>query len=214
MEAASVRAVSSLAVAAALAVLSAPGCYAGTAHAISPREVAAEAAADPGWMLVGNVPLIRQLSDADCGSAAAAMVLSYWSSPTTVAELDAHDPFAAAHGWRAGQLRTLLRARGFDAFVISGRLDDLAHEIRQGRPVVVGVVKRYGADRAIAHYEVVIGVHPARGRILTLDPADGWRENTLEGFDSEWAPSDRTTLVVLPRAPRDTASAQRSPGAS
>lgn len=213
MDTASVRAVSVLA-ATALAALSASGCYAGTAHAIAPREVAAEAAADPGWLVVENVPLIRQRSDADCGSAAAAMVLSYWSSPATVAELDAHDPFAAVHGWRAGQLRALLRARGFDAFVISGRLEDLAHEIRQGRPVVVGVVKRYGADRAIAHYEVVVGVHPARGRILTLDPADGWRENTLEGFDSEWGPSDRTTLVVLPRAPRDTASVQRSPGAS
>jgi ABC-type bacteriocin/lantibiotic exporter with double-glycine peptidase domain len=212
VDTASVRAVSPLAVA-ALAVLSASGCYAGTAHGITPREVAAEAAADPGWLLVENVPLIRQRSDADCGSAAAAMVLSYWSAPATVAELDAHDPFAAAHGWRAGQLRALLRARGFDAFVISGRLEDLAHEIRQGRPVVVGVVKRYG-DRAIAHYEVVIGVHPARRRILTLDPADGWRENTLEGFESEWGPSDRTTLVVLPRAPRDTASVQRSPGAS
>ena len=199
---------------AAVAAMPAAGCYAGTAHAISPRDVAAEVAADPGWLVVENVPLIRQRSDADCGSAAAAMVLSYWSAPPTVAELDAHDPFAAAHGWRAGQLRALLRARGFDAFVISGRLEDLAHEIRQGRPVVVGVVKRYGKDRAIAHYQVVIGVNPARGRILTLDPADGWRENTMEGFDREWGPSDRTTLVVLPRAPRDTASVQRSPGAS
>jgi ABC-type bacteriocin/lantibiotic exporter with double-glycine peptidase domain len=213
VDTASVRAVSPLAVA-ALAALSASGCYAGTAHALSPRDVAAEIAAEPGWLVVENVPLIRQDSEADCGTAAAAMVLSYWSAPTTVAELDARDPFAAAHGWRAGQLRSLLRERGFDAFVISGRLEDLAHELRQGRPVVVGVVKRYSRERALAHYEVVIGVHPARGRILTLDPADGWRENTLEGFDSEWGPSDRTTLVVLPRLQHDTAATQRSPGAS
>jgi ABC-type bacteriocin/lantibiotic exporter with double-glycine peptidase domain len=213
VDTAAVRVVSPLA-AAAVAVLSASSCYTGTAHAISPREVAARAAADPGWLIVGNVPLIRQRSDADCGSAAAAMVLSYWSAPATVAELDARDPVAAEHGWRAGELRALLRQRGFDAFVISGRLEDLAHELRQGRPVVVGVVKRYRGERALAHYEVVIGVHPARGRILTLDPADGWRENTLEGFDREWGPSDRTTLVVLPRRQRDAASAQRSPGAS
>jgi ABC-type bacteriocin/lantibiotic exporter with double-glycine peptidase domain len=200
--------------AAALALLSASGCYAGTARAISPRDVAAEIAADPGWLVVENVPLIRQRSDADCGTAAAAMVLSYWSAPTTVAELDARDPFAAAHGWRAGQLRALLREKGFDAFVISGRLEDLAHELRQGRPVVVGMVKHYRGERGVAHYEVVIGVHPARRRILTLDPADGWRENTLEGFDSEWGLSDRTTLVVLPRRQPDAAAVQRSPGAS
>jgi len=209
VDTASVRAVPLLA-AAALAAVSASGCYAGTAHATSPRQVASE----PGWLIVDNVPLIRQRTDADCGTAAAAMVLSYWSAPTTVAELDSRDPFAAAHGWRAGQLRALLRDKGFDAFVISGRIEDLAHEIRQGRPVVVGVVKRYSRERALAHYEVVIGVHLARGRILTLDPANGWRENTLEGFDSEWGSSDRTTLVVLPRAPRDTAAIQRSPGAS
>jgi ABC-type bacteriocin/lantibiotic exporter with double-glycine peptidase domain len=213
VDTAAVRAVSLLAPA-AFAALSVAGCYAGTAHAISPGEVAAEVAADPGWLVVKNVPLIRQRSDSDCGSAAAAMVLSYWSAPTTVDELDARDPFAAKHGWRAGELRSLLRDKGFDAFVISGRLDDLAHELRQGRPVVVGVVKRYSGDRALAHYEVVIGVHPARRRILTLDPADGWRENTLEGFDSEWRPSERTTLVVLPRRQHDTAAIQRSPGAS
>jgi ABC-type bacteriocin/lantibiotic exporter with double-glycine peptidase domain len=213
VDTASVRAVPLFA-AAALAVLSASGCYAGTARAISPRDVAAEVAADPGWVVVENVPLIRQRSDADCGTAAAAMVLSYWSAPTTVAELDAHDPIAAAHGWRAGQLRALLREKGFDAFVISGRLEDLAHELRQGRPVVVGMVKRYRGERGVAHYEVVIGVHPARRRILTLDPADGWRENTLEGFDSEWGLSDRTTLVVLPRRQPDAAAVQRSPGAS
>ncbi len=211
METASVRLFAGVA---ALASLAATGCYAGTSRSITPHDVARDVAADPGWIIVGNVPLIRQRSDADCGSAAAAMVLTYWSDPITVDELDARDPTAAAHGWRAGQLRTLLRGRGFDAFVISGRLEDLTHEINQGRPVVVGVVKRYGGDRALAHYEVVVGVHPSRHRILTLDPADGWRENTLEGFDREWGPSDRTTLVVLPRAHRATAALQRSPGAS
>ena len=137
------------------------------------------------------------------------MVLSFWTTPTSVADIDARDPVAAAKGWRAGQLRDLALEYGLDAFVISAGIDDLTREIRHGRPVVVGVVKRYG-DRALAHYQVVVGINPARGRILSLDPADGWREDSLAGFDREWLPSDRLAVMVLPRAP----AAQRSPGAS
>jgi ABC-type bacteriocin/lantibiotic exporter with double-glycine peptidase domain len=193
----------------ALASLAGGGCYAGSAHAITPHEVAVQAAADPGWVLVGRVPLIRQRATADCGAAALAMVLSFWTTPTSVAAIDARDPAAAAKGWRAGQLRDLALERGLDAFVISAGIDDLTREIRHGRPVVVGVVKRYG-DRALAHYQVVVGINPARGLILSLDPADGWREDSFAGFDREWMPSDRLAMMVLPRA----AAAQRSPGAS
>jgi hypothetical protein len=199
------------------------GCYAGTAQAISPHEVAA----DPGWLLVPGVPLIRQSGRSDCGAAALAMVLGYWSRPTSVQEIDARDPEAAAHGWKAGQLRDLAREKGLQAFVVSGRLSDLTTEIGQRRPVLVGVVQRYGKDQSRAHYQVVIGIHPARRLILTLDPAAGWRQDTLEGFAREWIPTQQVTLVFLPPglapgppaaagagAARPAREAQRSPGAS
>jgi hypothetical protein len=201
------------------------GCYAGTAHAISPHDIAA----DPGWVVVSHVPLLRQNGSSDCGAAALAMVLSYWARPTTVAEIDARDPQAAAHGWKAGQLRDLAREKGLRAFVVSGRLEDLSNELGRGRPVVVGLVKRYG-DRARAHYQVVIGIHPQKQRILSLDPAAGWREDSVEGFAREWLPAEQVTLVFLPGAdagpgpgatpgarggPRtDPRIDQRSPGAS
>jgi hypothetical protein len=196
------------------------GCYAGTAQAISPHQVAA----DPGWLLVPGVPLVRQSGRSDCGAAALAMVLGYWSQPTSVLEIDARDPAAAAHGWKAGQLRDLAREKGLRAFVVSGRLSDLTTEIGQRRPVVVGLVQRYGKDQSRAHYQVVIGVHPAKRLILSLDPAAGWRQDTLEGFAREWLPTQQVTLVFLPgagaaggaaaSAPPPAPQAQRSPGAS
>ena len=190
------------------------GCYAGTAHSISPHQVAA----DPGWLVVPGVPLIRQSGRSDCGAAALAMVLSYWSRPTSVQEIDARDPTAAARGWKAGQLRDLAREKGLRAFVVSGRLADLTSELGQRRPVVVGLVQRYGKDQTRAHYQVVIGIHAARRLILTLDPAAGWRQDTLEGFAREWMPTQEVTLVflppVLPPAPGNGSPAQRSPGAS
>ena len=172
------------------------GCYAGSAPAITAREVAAA----PGWIVVPAVPLIRQSGSNDCGAAALAMVLAHWQRPISLEEISARDPGAASKGWKAGQLRDLARERGLQAFIVSGGLDDLSHEIGQGRPVLVGVVKRY-RDKPRAHYEVVIGIHRAKRRILTLDPADGWREDSLEGFASEWVPTKQVTLVVLAPKP-------------
>jgi len=169
------------------------GCYAGTARAVSAHQIAA----DPGWVVVPRVSLVRQAGPSDCGAAALAMVLDYWQRPMSVGAIDARNPEAVMHGWRAGQLRDLARERGLQSFVVSGGFNDIDHEIRQGRPVVVGVIKRYG-DKPLAHYEVVIGIHNEKRRILTLDPADGWREDSLEGFAREWAPTQRVTLVFLP----------------
>jgi len=186
------------------------GCYAGTGQAISPHQVAA----DPGWLVVPGVPLIRQSGHSDCGAAALAMVLGYWSRPTSVQEIDARDPTAAERGWKAGQLRDLAREKGLRAFVVSGRLADLTTELGQRRPVVVGLVQRYGKKETRAHYQVVIGVHTAKRLILTLDPALGWRQDTLEGFAREWIPTQQVTLVFLPPAQGNAPEAQRSPGAS
>jgi hypothetical protein len=55
--------------------------------------------------------------------------------------------------------------------------------------------------RALAHYEVVIGLNRSRRRVLSLDPAVGVRENSFEGFAREWAPTRQVTIVVFPREP-------------
>jgi ABC-type bacteriocin/lantibiotic exporter with double-glycine peptidase domain len=180
--------------ASAVMALAAVGCYTGSSRSITPHEVAA----DPGWTFVPGVPLIRQNAEMDCGAAAMAMVLARWSLPTTVDQITAVYPARAGHGIKAGDLRDLARAKGLDAFVISGQLSDLTTELSRGHPVLVGVVKPY-RDRQLAHYQVVIGIHREKRRILTLDPADGWREDSLEGFAREWIPAHQVTLVVFPK---------------
>jgi len=176
------------------AALGVGGCYAGSAHDVSPRAVAGE----PGWTLVSGVPFVHQERQKDCGAAALAMVLSYWSVPVAPSELGAADAAAEGEGIRAGQLRDWARGRGLEAYLVSGDLRDLATELGRGHPVLVGVVKPVRGDRGRAHYEVVIGIHREKRLILTLDPAAGWRENSFEGFAREWVPSGRVTLVVFP----------------
>jgi predicted double-glycine peptidase len=175
------------------------GCasYQGTARDVASSQVAAE----QGWRRIDGVELVRQKGTKDCGAAALSMVLEYWeSAPNAGAERTAIDAAlrqSAGQGLLAGELRDYARQQGFQAYVFAGTLDDIRHEIEAQRPVIVGVHKPLSSREALAHYEVVIGLHPERELVLTLDPAHGLRENQLSAFLSEWEDAGHTTLVVM-----------------
>jgi hypothetical protein len=171
------------------------GCagYRGPGRAVEPGVLRA-----PGWLPARSTPLLRQRRPDDCGLAAAAMVLHAWHRAGWSAVRAAQPP---RRGLRARELRDLLRRHGLRAFVIAGTLTDLEHELGAGRPVVVGTIKRVERRRARRHFEVVVAVHPAQQRIVTLDPAAGWRQFSYRGFLEEWSPSGHTMVVALPGTP-------------
>ena len=179
----------------ALLWVSAAGCYTGKARAVSPQRASA-LAADPAWTFVRDVPFIAQQSDADCGPAALAMVLAHFGVPSSLAEVVAADP-PRDGGVRAGDLRDLARAKGLSAFVVAGTFADLFEQLGHGRPVLVGLAKPITGGRALAHYEVVVAIDRRDHRLLTLDPARGLSENSLEDFAREWAPTGQVTLIVF-----------------
>src|SRR6185437_13870767 len=112
-------------------------------------------------------------------------------------------------GVALGVLRDVARAHGLVAYAIAGDLAILEHEIAAGRPVIVGLVRPYSNDRGLAHYEVVIAMHPAARAedtsIVTIDPGSrdgpGWQVRRFAELDAEWRPSGRAALVVLGPAP-------------
>jgi len=181
----------------ALALVAA-GCtgYTGAARDFSPQRLAAE----PGWVALREVPFERQLEESDCGAAAIAMVIGYWTGHRPRAIAAALRP-APEKGIAAGRMRDLARRRGLAAFIVRGELADLERELAAGRPVLVGLVKPHGPKRVLTHYEVVVGLHRARKLVVTLDPASGWRENGIDAFLQEWNPSKRLALVVSARDP-------------
>jgi ABC-type bacteriocin/lantibiotic exporter with double-glycine peptidase domain len=183
----------SAAVLAALAV-GAGGCYRGTARAVSLADIDRE----PGWVVVRGVPIVRQQSAHDCGAAALAMVLAHWGIADTAPEIRRVASDGDAGRASAGALRRFARDKGLRAFLISGGAADLEHEIGAQRPVLVGLVQRYSGNRALSHYEVVIGYNAATRRVLLLDPGHGPRVDELDAFDREWQPTGRLTLVVAP----------------
>ncbi len=179
----------------ALLWASATGCYAGKSRVVSPQRASA-LAADPAWTFVPDVPFIAQQSDSDCGPAALAMVLAHFGVPASLAEVVAADP-PRDGGVRAGDLRDVARAKGLSAFVVAGTFADLFEQLGHGRPVLVGLAKPMTGGRALAHYEVVVAIDRRDHRLLTLDPARGLSENSLEDFAREWAPTGQVTLIVF-----------------
>jgi ABC-type bacteriocin/lantibiotic exporter with double-glycine peptidase domain len=172
------------------------GCYHGSARSVSAAELRAEA----GWQIVDGMKLVRQQSDRDCGAAALAMVLERWGTPSaTSADVLRDVPLDPQHGMAAGALRDAARQRGLVAFLIHGQLQDLIHEIGAQRPVLVGLIQRYG-QQAYAHYEVVVGVNPQQRRLLLFDPGRGAREDGFDGFATEWKGAAQLALVVTGKA--------------
>lgn len=176
---------------AAAALLGAGCSYLGSARDFNPSEFSR----DPRWLRAGDVPLILQRSEKDCGAAAAAMVLAHWDRPDTLDEVAAALPPEPPHGYKAADLKKLFEQRKLKAFALSGATEHIIEQLSLRRPAIVGLVKP-AITGPMTHYEVVVAYHPVDHRIVTLDPARGWRENTLDGFLNEWDPSKRTLVVA------------------
>jgi hypothetical protein len=185
---------------AAMAIgLAASACgYTGRARALTPEVWKTE----PGWIAVDHIRLRHQHGEYDCGPTALQMVLDHFcSGPAAPAGFD------PTRRTTAGELRDRARQLGFNAFVVAGTFDDIKHELALNRPVIVGVAKPVGKNKAIAHYQVVVGIQPKTSRIATLDPDQGWRENTFAGFLEEWTPAKHLLLVMLPTQRTNACSA-------
>jgi ABC-type bacteriocin/lantibiotic exporter with double-glycine peptidase domain len=176
---------------AALALICATGCYRGGAR---PVELSA-LAHDKDWVTLPRVPVLIQDGEHECGAAATAMVLNYWDVATTADQVRAASKISTEHGITAGYLRTYIRSRGLQAYLIEGTFDDLERELKAGRPVMVGVQRKFTTG-LYDHYQVVVGIDRTAQQLAVIDPAEGYREYSFSDFTSEWAAAKSLTLVV------------------
>jgi ABC-type bacteriocin/lantibiotic exporter with double-glycine peptidase domain len=174
--------------------VSAVGCanYQGTARAAEPVALAQEG----DWVMVSDFPLVRQQTKNDCGSAALASVLRFWGRGVTPRSIESEIGRGNAR-LRAGDMAGYARKQGLRAYVFFGTMDDIVYELEHGRPVIVGVGKKYEGSNAISHYEVVVGFERETKRVLVLDPARGFQVDSLRGFAEEWKRSKGVTIVMF-----------------
>jgi ABC-type bacteriocin/lantibiotic exporter with double-glycine peptidase domain len=153
------------------------------------------AEADSAWTIVRGVPFVPQRVERDCGAAVLAMALGKGGRPVRVEDLTSALPSGREGGTSAVALRDVARARGFEAQLFAGTLEDLETEIERGHPVVVGLAKGVNDER-LAHYELVIGLRRDETEVMTMDPASGPHQSTLTTFLAEWAGASWAALVV------------------
>jgi len=177
----------------AIAVLSL-GCasYRGSARPADPGVLAR----DGKWYMVASFPLVRQEKSNDCGAAALAAVLRFHGRPATPSSIEAAIGKKNSR-LRAGDMADYARKQGLRAYTFYGTMNDVVYELKRGRPVIVGLGKQYSEDKAVSHYEVVVGYEPKQKRVLLLDPGRGWQIDSLEGFAEEWVRSKGVTLVMF-----------------
>lgn len=191
-----------------LAAAALPACvsHPGTAE----RTEIADLRGEEGWILLDGVRFVPQQSGRDCGAAALAMVLGHWGAEVPVETLAAECADGGTEGLRATALRDAARRRGLAAYLFAGRVSDLEHELRRGRPVVVGLVRQQ-AGLASSHYVVVVGLDPEGAQVAALDPARGPVRDSLAAFEGEWKLAQAATLVVFRREQAPAATAERGP---
>lgn len=164
--------------------------YTGGARAVKPTQL------DDAWLRAAPTPVVVQKQMADCGLAALAMVAGAWGRQWTVDDLSHRVP-PGKHGVKLGVLRDIARQRGLQAFAISATRKDLARELANGRPVLLGLILPHDQKRNRSHYEVAIAMHPQNGTVITIDPATGeWMRRSPKVLDLEWKAAGYAALVV------------------
>ena len=186
------------------ALVAVAGCisYRGGAQSLDPDRLHTEA----GWIVAAPTPALRQQGSHDCGAASLAMIAGRWHVALSVDGAVAALPVAGVQGVRLGELRDAARAHGLTAFAIAGDRTTLVHELREGRPVIVGLLLPYGNKRVQRHYEVIVAVHPADDQFVTIDPATRMAGSELAGSRRRVAPggaadADRARTHRRTRAP-------------
>jgi len=165
--------------------------YSGGAKSVSPAML------DDSWHRAAPTPIVRQQQRKDCGLAALAMVAGAWGRHWTLDELQHQIP-PTERGVKLGALRDFARTHGFEAYAVRGSHDDLARELANRRPVLLGLILPFDRKTALAHYEVAIAIDPRDGSVVTLDPATGaYMRRTKTVLEQEWKPAGYATLVVV-----------------
>jgi len=150
-----------------------------------------------GWLHAAPTPVVVQAERQDCGLAALAMVAGAWGRHWTPEDL-AHRIPPGSKGVKLGSLRDVARERGLVAYAVKGSFADLAHELGEGRPVLLGLVLPFDQKNNLNHYEVAVAMNPADGTVVTRDPATGeLMKRSRKVLDLEWSHAGYATLVVV-----------------
>jgi ABC-type bacteriocin/lantibiotic exporter with double-glycine peptidase domain len=152
-----------------------------------------------------DVPFVRQ-TEQGCGAASIAMVMQYWSTKGHSIDSNAMDAVRimdrlytkASRGIRANEVQQYFVENGFQAIVFSAKLNDFAHHIQKGRPLIAALETKGKPGQF--HYLVVVGVDPEQDMILVNDPSERkLMKMRVSDFEERQLATDHWTLLAVPK---------------
>lgn len=153
-----------------------------------------------GWPdahLLEAVPFYGDDTD-QCGPATLASVLTYWGARTEPQNLRDEVYMATLRGSLPIDLVHAAEARGFEATLRRGTLDEIKRELRAGRPVIA--LLELGFPRS-GHYVLLTGYEEARRGLYAHS---GKLPNAFFAYDRftrAWERAGRWLVLVAPPAP-------------
>lgn len=187
------RGASTAAAAIALAtVLLLAGCATPQATAL----LASPPATLPQRVELSAVPFHPQ-EDYQCGPAALATTLAHAGVPVTPEELVPQVYIPARQGSLQAEMLAAARRRGFAAYPLSPRLEDLLREVADGTPVIVLQNLGFGF-RPVWHYAVVVGYDLTSEEIILRSGKTRRLVLAFGAFERSWAGGGHWAMLTLP----------------
>jgi ABC-type bacteriocin/lantibiotic exporter with double-glycine peptidase domain len=132
------------------------------------------------------------------------MVMRYWElhqkvapeSESDVALIQRELYERKQHGISTESMQQYFRRHGFVSFAFNGSWDDLAQQLRKGRPLIAAL--RPQGQREL-HYVVIDGIDSEHALVTMNDPAERkllTRERAR--FEKEWSATHNWILLALP----------------
>lgn len=153
-----------------------------------------------------DVPFVRQQKQG-CGPAVLSMLIEYWAehgSPTptrwTPSSLYDHLYDLSVRGVTGESMTSFLRDQDYVAFTFRGEWADLEKNTSLGRPVVVALSPKKGAQ---THFVLVVGVNGNSEAVIHDPDRASYVKEPIGRFLKQWNGTDRWTLLAVPRTRTD-----------
>lgn len=166
---------------------------------MNPRSAAPSASA----AVIPNMPALRWRVDS-CGAGALATVLQHYGDSASMQEWDNVLPKIRG-GVLTVDLLLAARQKGFEAQLITGNPENVAAELRAGRPVILmlQVVEYPGKRYDFFHYIVADGFDSSRGLIRTQWGDGHMRWVTFDRIEQPWSGGGHAAIVIRPPEIKD-----------
>ena len=140
-----------------------------------------------------DVESFRQLTSKSCSSSCLLVVARYWGIKKSIDQIEQELGARPKDGYTLGQLHKWAKKNGLEAFIFSGRIEDVVYHTQKRRPLIVCI------EKGGRNHSMVVKLVTRDGNLVLMDPVRGGnlvldRKKFLE----YWKPLGNPILLIAP----------------